>query len=275
MEPWELPDEILKIHSKYHQAVRQARDKVELEKKIIEDKGLTYVQTRAKKSLEHHKLQLETIDKMFNTKEEEYNSIILKAKEALDNLEKEKIKKVKEHEEAIERAEKEIISKPPSLIRAEALLEKAIKERDQVVKKSCSNSSQPLAPPSLPHHTHTPKKQDVCAMPLPVPPEEVFIFEGRKVLKFEYNLLTAPPKVIVHDNVFNDIVKDEDTEDDWSEVDDEELERRANELREKNKAMMKKPIKFQKKVIEINSDPNSPRSEAIVQDIIKSLNTPA
>jgi len=248
MEPWELPDEILKIHSKYHQAVRQARDKVELEKKIIEDKGLTYVQTRAKKSLEHHKLQLDTLEQQF-------------------------LMKKREHEEAIKRAEQELKSKPPSLIRAEALLEKAIKERDQVIKKDCTNSSnstQPLAPPSLPHRTHTPP---VCAMPPPAPEEEVLIFEGRKVLRFEYNLLTAPPKVIVHDNVYNDIVKDEDTEDDWSEVDDEELERRANELREKNKAMMKKPMKFEKKRIFIDSDPNSPRSEAIVQDIIKSLNT--
>lgn len=30
-----------------------------------------------------------------------------------------------------------------------------------------------------------------------------------------------------------------------------------------------------KKVIEINPPPNSPRSEAILQDLIKSLNTPA
>jgi hypothetical protein len=273
MEPWELPDEILKIHSKYHQLVSQAREKVNLEKKIIEDKGLTYVQTRAKKSLEHHKLQLETIDKVFNAKEEEYNSIILKAKEALDNLEKEKIKKVKEHEEAIKRAEQELKSKPPSLIRAEALLEKAIKERDQVIKKDCSNSTQPPAPPPLPHRTHTPKKEDVCAMPLPAPAEEVLFFEGKRVSRFEYDKFTAPPKVFVHDNVFNDIVKDEDTEDDWSDVDDEELERRANELREKNKAMMKKPIKFEKKVIVIDSDPNSPKSEAILQDLIQSLNT--
>lgn len=273
MEPWELPDEILKIHSKYHQLVSQAREKVNLEKKIIQDKGLTYVQTRAKKSLEHHKLQLETIDKVFNAKEEEYNSIILKAKEALDNLEKEKIKKVKEHEEAIERAEKELTSKPPSLIRAEALLEKAIKERDQVVKKDCSNSTQSLVPPPLPHRTHTPKKEDVCATPSPAPAEEVLFFEGKRVSRFEYDRFTAPPKVFIHDNVYNDIAKDEDTEDDWSVVDDEELEKRANELREKNKAMMKKPMKLVKKVIEINPAPNSPRSEAILQDLIKSLDT--
>ena len=30
-----------------------------------------------------------------------------------------------------------------------------------------------------------------------------------------------------------------------------------------------------KKLIEINPVPNSPRSEAIVQDVIKSMNTPA
>ena len=100
-----LTDSQQKEYSKLNEIVVKAREKLEKEQVIASAKSLTYVQQRAKKSLQFNKNRLANLEKEFEAKKLEIQQSIEAAQEVLN-------------------------SKPSTVVNAEILLEQAIKKRD-------------------------------------------------------------------------------------------------------------------------------------------------
>lgn len=176
----QFSDEILTILGNLRTNVKEARARVELHTHMIENKPPTYIQTRAKKSIDFHEQQLENINKEFSDKKS-------KLEKAIELLDEEKGKRILYHNSCIEKSKTDLthIFKPVSLVRAEIDLEKAIIARDKFL-ESAKNNTLPLnlETPS----THTSQKSDVCASPSPPPPpEKIFMWYGEPVGEWEYN----------------------------------------------------------------------------------------
>ncbi len=162
LEMWELPDDVLHGLSKYHEAVKQAKQKIELEKEVCSNRPPTYVQSRATKSLEYNQKKLDGLDEEYRLKKLEYETAIAKAKRDMEY-------------------------KSASLVRAETTLQRAIKERDQAIHLAL-NSCEPekkltVKPPVvLPEYKRPPK-------PINIPQEEKIYYdpEGNPCSEWEYN----------------------------------------------------------------------------------------
>jgi hypothetical protein len=176
----QLSDEILSILGKLRTNVKEARDTVELQTQMIQNKPPTYIQTRAKKSVEFHEQQMSSIDKEFSDKRK-------KLEKALEELDEEKQKRESYHKSCIEKSKKDIehTFKPIGLVRAEIELDKAIIARDRFLESVKNNSPLPIQE-ILP--THKSNFSNVCASPIPPPPpEKIFMWYGEPVGEWEYN----------------------------------------------------------------------------------------
>jgi hypothetical protein len=185
-EEWRFPEEVSCELGKLRAKVAEARNKLESEKNLVEKRPPTYIQSRAMKTIDHHDKQLLSLDDEFSDKkgkleekkekiktdklhtETEYKSKIQKLEKALETLyneydgrikaleksiediDTEKKKKKEYHEAVIERAKGEMDYKPPTLIRAEEFLEKAIVARDKFLESAIQNTSAHLVIPSTP-----------------------------------------------------------------------------------------------------------------------------
>lgn len=152
-EEWKLPDEVLADLGRLRSKVTEARNKLESEKNLVEKRPLSYIQTRAQKTIDHHDKILLSLDGEFSEKKEklqekyknikevleEYQRKLDTVKKAIDGIEEEKKMKKEYHETAIEKARGELDCKPVSLIRAEDALEKAIIARDKFLESAVQN----------------------------------------------------------------------------------------------------------------------------------------
>lgn len=152
-EEWKLPDEVLADLGRLRSKVTEARNKLDSEKNLIEKRPLTYIQTRAQKTIDHHDKILLSLDGEFSEKKEklqeryknikevleEYERKLNVLKKAIDGIEEEKKTKKEYHETAIEKAKGELDCKPVSLIRAEDALEQAIIARDKFMESAVQN----------------------------------------------------------------------------------------------------------------------------------------
>ena len=243
VEEWELADDVLAELSKYRGKVTEARIKVETEKRVAGNRGPTYLQNRAMKSIDYHDRSLETLEKEFSDKK-------AKLEQALADLETEKQKKKEYHEQAIEEAKKNLDYKSASLVRAEDVLQSAITERDKFL-ESAKQNHVPDKRPSV-FVTLPPYKR--CIKPIVPPVEDDKLYydpEGNICSKWEYEMRQKKIEREKHTHGENAMC-----------VSPEPLRQ-------------KKVLKTVQKRIDIQDEPNSPKSEAIVQDIIESLNTPA
>jgi hypothetical protein len=176
----QLSDEILSILGKLRTNVKEARDTVELQTEMIKNKPPTYIQTRAKKSVEFHEQQISKIEKEFCDKRR-------KLEKELEELDEEIQKREHYHKSCIEKSKKDIehVYKPIALVRAEIELDKAIMARDKFLESVKNNSPLPIRE-ILP--THTSDFSNVCALPIsPPPPEKIFMWYGEQVSEWEYN----------------------------------------------------------------------------------------
>jgi hypothetical protein len=154
-EEWKLPDEVLADLGRLRSKVTEARNKLDSEKNLIEKRPLTYIQTRAQKTIDHHDKILLSLDDEFSEREEklqekykstkeileDYQRKLNVLKKTIDGIEEEKKKKKEYHETAIEKARGEMDCKPVSLIRAEDTLEQAIIARDKFLESAVQNIS--------------------------------------------------------------------------------------------------------------------------------------
>ena len=163
-EEWKLPDEVLADLGRLRSRVTEARNKLDSEKNLIEKRPLTYIQTRAQKTIDHHDKILLSLDDEFSEKKEklqeryknikevleEYQRKLNVLKKAIDGIEEEKKTKKEYHETAIEKAKGELDCKPVSLIRAEDALEQAIIARDKFLESAVQNiDSHITMPPAV------------------------------------------------------------------------------------------------------------------------------
>ena len=181
----QFSDEILAILGNLRTNVKEARARVELHTHMIENKPPTYIQTRAKKSIDFHGQQLENINKEFSDKKSKLEKALEKA---IEVLVEEKEKRILYHKSCVERSKADLtqIFKPVALVRAEIDLEKAIIARDKFLESAKNNTLPPnLEIPSA----HTSQKSGgVCASPpTPPPPEKIFMWYGEQVGEWEYN----------------------------------------------------------------------------------------
>ena len=193
LEEWELPDDVSETLSKYRSKITECRKKVELEKNVETNRPVTYLQSRAKKSIDFHDKALESLDAYYDEKKEKLEKaleILLKEKTKLEtsltHLEVEKKQKRLEHEEAIEKAKESLEYKPVALIRAESALEEAIIAKDKYL-QLVTNTYQPernITPPTSVKHPEY--KRPI--VPIVAPEEKVFLWEGNQVSEWEYNL---------------------------------------------------------------------------------------
>jgi hypothetical protein len=174
-EEWRFPEEISYELGKLRAKVAEARNKLESEKNLVEKRPLTYLQTRAQKTIDHHDKILLSLDDRFSEKKEkleerykstkeileEYQRKVNVLKKAIEGIEEEKEQERKHHETAIEKAKGEMDLKPISLIRAEDTLEKAIIARDKFLESAVQNTSahlvMPTPPIELPPYTRPPR----------------------------------------------------------------------------------------------------------------------
>ena len=246
VEEWELADDVLAELSKYRAKVTEARNKVETEKRVAGNRGPTYLQNRAMKSIDYHDRSLETLEKEFSDKK-------AKLEQALADLETEKQKKREFHEQAIEEAKKNLDYKSASLVRAEDVLESAIVARDKYL-ESAKQNHVPEKKPSV-TVTLPPYKTVIKPIIPPVEDEKVYYDpEGNICSKWEYELRLK-------------------------KIEREKIEREKHTHEENAMCVsyeplrQKKPLKTIQKRIIIQDTPNTPRSEAILQDLIQSLDT--
>jgi hypothetical protein len=198
-----------KEYSRLSTIVSKAREKVNSEKEIISQRPLTYVQKRAHKSLEFHKNQLLNLEAEFERRKQEHLSFI-------------------------KHAEAELESKNPSIIKAEITLKMAIEKRERWMKSQVPQSC----------YISVPHVKEKVEEPVPIIPEDVFMFEGERVSEFEYKMFTRqasvtpePPKQTT----------ETDLEEPESEIDDYQLERDIEEAKQRQRHLLlqipKKPIK--------------------------------
>jgi len=263
LEEWELPDDVLAELSKYRSKVTEARNKVESEKNLAEKRPPSYLQNRAIKSIEHHDKILQSLDDTFSEKKEklekaletlkkEYEDKIKALEKAIEDVDVEKEKKRQYHEVVIEEAKKNLDFKPIGLIRAEDMLEKAIIEKDKFLEsvkhKQVLKKETPIFVTLPPYH-----KRAIAPIVPPVEDEKIYYDpEGNICSKWEYEMrLKKIEREETHKAIF---------ENEGMCVSPEP-------------PRQKKPLKTVQKRIIIHDAPNSPRSEAILQDLIQSLNT--
>jgi len=264
VEEWELADDVLAELSKYRSKVTEARNKVESEKNLAEKRPPSYLQNRAIKSIDHHDNILQSLDGVFAEKKEklekslealkkEYEDKIKALEKAIEDIDIEKEKKREHHEAVIEEAKKNLDFKPISLIRAEDILEKAIIAKDKFLESAKQKHDQEKKPSVF--VTLPPYKRGIPPITPPVEDEKVYYDpEGNICSKWEYELR---------------LKKIEREETHKATFENEGMCVSYEPLRQK------KPLKTIQKRIIIQDTPNTPRSEAILQDLIKSLNTPA
>jgi len=264
VEEWELADDVLAELSKYRTKVTEARMKVEGEKNLAEKRPPSYLQNRAIKTIDHHDKIVQSLDSVFGEKKEklekslealkkEYEDKIKALEKAIEDIDVEKEKKRKYHEVVIEEAKKNLDFKPISLIRAEDILEKAIIVRDKFL-ESAIQKHVPERKPTV-HVTLPPYKR--CIKPIVPPVEDEKLYydpQGNICSKWEYDLRQ---KKIEREETHKAIFENE-----GMCVSPEPLRQ-------------KKVLKTVQKRIDIQDEPNSPKSEEIVQELIQSLNTPA
>lgn len=262
VEEWELADDVLAELSKYRAKVTEARNKVESEKNLADKRPPSYLQNRAIKSIDYHDDILKSLDDVFAEKKEklektlealkkEYEDKIKVLEKAIENVDIEKEKKREHHETIIEEAKKNLDFKPIGLIRAEDILEKAITARDKYLESAKLNHV-PEKKPSV-SVTLPPYKRPIKAIVPPVEDEKVYYDpEGNICSEWEYNLRQ---KKIEREKTHKATFENEGM------------------CVSPESPRQKKPLKIVQKRIDIQDEPNTPRSEAIVQDIIKSLNT--
>jgi hypothetical protein len=203
-----------KEYSRLSTIVSKSREKVNSEKEIISQKPLTYVQKRAHKSLEFHKNQLL-------------------------NLEAEFERRKQEHLTFIKHAEAELESKNPSIIKAEIALKMAIEKRDRWMKSQIPQSYS-ISVPQVKEKVKEKLEEDV-----PIIPEDVFMFEGKRVSEFEYKMFTRQASVTPEPP---QETTETDLEEPESEIDDYQLARDIEEAKQRQRHFLlhlpKKPIKM-------------------------------
>ena len=129
-----------KLYSSFQEKIAKAKKHLEVVEEAERAKGLSYVQQRAEKSLRFHQRSLENLEREFQAKKEE-------------------------HEEAIKNAKKTLESKAPCIVRAQILLEQAIRERD-------SQFGEVVTPPPAPPRPAPKPKTPPPPPPPPPPPKE-------------------------------------------------------------------------------------------------------
>jgi hypothetical protein len=264
VEEWELADDVLAELSKYRAKVTEARNKVESEKNLADKRPPSYLQNRAIKTIDYHDKILQSLDGVFAEKKEklektlealkkEYEDKLKALEKAIEDVDVDKEKKKQYHEVVIEEAKKNLDFKPITLIRAEDILEKAIIAKDKFLESAKLNHV-PEKKSSV-FVTLPPYKRTILPIVAPVQDDKLYYDpEGNICSKWEYEMRQK---------------KIEREETHKATFENEDMCVSPEPLRQK------KPLKTVQKRIDIQDEPNSPRSEAIVQDIIKSLNTPA